>query len=448
MHKVEKQIEINAPVEAVFEVFSRFDHFARWMKDIKNVEWVAARRTRWTAEAPDGTRLEWEAEIDELEPGRQVSWHASSGNVAAEGEARFAATPQGTTLMHLALGYGPSSQAEEASVAALADNLEQRLEEDLIWFRLYAEREAPAVVAGSGDAAPALSADAPPPSGSAGEEPSVHFESFSGMLRAGQVIRPARPITAQFVEPAEPPAPTPPARPLRATPARPARQSTFIYAIVGLLVVFAIGLFALTRRRNDNADQPSATPTPAVTPSAGRQPNQSAIPANTANPTTRAALATPVPEASPLPTATLEPRAAAASEEQAESASVDADTREAINATIDGWLAATNEKDIDTQMSFYAPVLNRYYRQNNYARAAVRADKARRFAQTDSVQMSTSEPEITLEQEGRVRVRFRKQYEISNPDGTQRGEVLQELVLIRSGDSWRIVSERDLRVLR
>jgi hypothetical protein len=101
------------------------------------------------------------------------------------------------------------------------------------------------------------------------------------------------------------------------------------------------------------------------------------------------------------------------------------------------------------QMSFYAPVLDRYYRQAGVPRADVRADKRARFVGADAVHITAGEPEITFEDEGqRARVRFRKQYEIEAGGQAERGEVLQELILARQGDGWKIVSERDLRVIR
>ena len=268
MQKVEKQIEINAPVEEVFALFSRFDHFARWMKGIKNVEWIAPKRMCWTAEAPDGQPLEWEAEVTELEPGRHVAWHSIGGNLEAEGDARFETTAQGTTLMHLALGYEQQQwQADEKTVAAFVNNLEQRLEDDLIWFRLYAEREAQAQDA-SGDitenisaapAVPVLSVTATPALGTVANEAEVYFDTFSTIRRSGKVIRPARPLTAQLPEQAEPafaPAPefSEPARANYApTPAhsyfnnasgRPSRRSIFVYAAIGHRSWAVAGCFA------------------------------------------------------------------------------------------------------------------------------------------------------------------------------------------------------------
>jgi hypothetical protein len=45
-------------------------------------------------------------------------------------------------------------------------------------------------------------------------------------------------------------------------------------------------------------------------------------------------------------------------------------------------------------------------------------------------------------------MRFRKKYAIAGGDGERRGEVLQELRWQRTREGWKIVSERDLRVIQ
>lgn len=446
MQRVAKEIEINAPVAEVFALFSRFDHFPRWMKGIKSVEWSAPNLTRWTAEAPDGAPLEWEAEVTELAPGRHLAWHSIGGDVQAKGEARFIATPHGTTLLRLILGYAlPQQQQAGTSVGAFVDNLDQRLSEDLIWFRLHAEREAAGVESIDKVIAPAAVDTPVPPDQGATEASAVHFDSFSGMLRAGQPIRAARPITAPFDERLEAATVAPPDSRLQAPASVQTHRARLPLVLLGLLLIGAVGLFALSRRRASVAEQPLGQP--AASPLAsGLGSNSSGEP----SPTIVATAPTLVAETRPSPAATLELHQAETAEAAPTAGNAPgADARAAINTTINGWLAATNDKDVDAQMLFYVPVLQRYYLQNNYSRAAVRAEKVRRFAQADRVQVSTGKPEISLAQNGgTARVRFRKNYEIAYRTGTQSGAVLQELVLTKSSDGWRIVSERDLRVLR
>lgn len=202
MNKVSKQIEINAPVEFVFALFNSFTHFPRWMKGVKKVEPVASGRTRWRAEAPDGTFGEWETEITELEPGRRVAWRATANSIlAAAGEASFEESRPGATLMRLALGYdAPAEQADKHLATAFNENLAQRLAEDLIWFRLLAERE----VQTHSNHGSIEVVTAPPLSTGGNSQPftqladktPVHFDTFSSIRSAGQLIRPARLVTA------------------------------------------------------------------------------------------------------------------------------------------------------------------------------------------------------------------------------------------------------------
>ena len=120
-----------------------------------------------------------------------------------------------------------------------------------------------------------------------------------------------------------------------------------------------------------------------------------------------------------------------------------------LRGALDDWVAATNARDIDRQMSFYNPVVNAFYRLRNASRADVRADKARVFERASSIEIRTGTPDIHLSPDGRTAVMlFRKQYAIAGGGEDRRGEVLQELRWQRVGAQWRIVSERDLRVVR
>lgn len=124
--------------------------------------------------------------------------------------------------------------------------------------------------------------------------------------------------------------------------------------------------------------------------------------------------------------------------------------RAALRGALDEWLEATNRRDIDGQMSFYGERLSSYYLARNASRAAVRAEKSRVFGAARGVSVSAGEPEIVLGAGGReATMRFRKRYAIEAGGGaSRRGEVLQELRWRRDeAGNWRIVGERDLRVI-
>jgi ketosteroid isomerase-like protein len=130
-------------------------------------------------------------------------------------------------------------------------------------------------------------------------------------------------------------------------------------------------------------------------------------------------------------------------------APADAATQGELRAALGEWLAATNARDVGRQMTFYAPTVDAFYLSRNASREAVRAEKARVFAAARSVNVEAEAPEIRLSRDARTAVmRFRKRYQITGGEGSRSGEVLQELRWRRTGSGWKIVGERDLRVLQ
>jgi ketosteroid isomerase-like protein len=116
-----------------------------------------------------------------------------------------------------------------------------------------------------------------------------------------------------------------------------------------------------------------------------------------------------------------------------------------LSAALDGWIAATNARDVERQMRFYAPNVEAFYLSRNASRAAVREEKSRLFSQARAVDVRASEPDIRLGRDGRTAVmRFRKRYQIDE----RGGEVLQELRWRHTDSGWRIIGERDLRVIQ
>jgi uncharacterized membrane protein len=136
----ERFIEIDAPVEHVFDLFSNFENFPRWMRNIKDVHYSGRHFTRWTAAAPFGTTVEWEAETIVFQPDRKISWHSVRGDIDTEGEVIFEETRRGTTRLHVVLGYKPPAGRMGEIVAELfgVDPGEQ-LEDDLERFAAVAE---------------------------------------------------------------------------------------------------------------------------------------------------------------------------------------------------------------------------------------------------------------------------------------------------------------------
>lgn len=124
------------------------------------------------------------------------------------------------------------------------------------------------------------------------------------------------------------------------------------------------------------------------------------------------------------------------------------DDAAALRGALNDWVAATNRRDIDKQMSFYNPTVNAFYLSRNASREAVRAEKARVFSRASSIDIRAANPQIRLTPDGSTAtMRFRKNYAIEGGGQDKRGAVVQELQWKRVNGSWKIVSERDVKVL-
>ena len=140
MRRIERMIEIDAPTERVFELFSDFESWPRWMRHIKYAQRTGRRYMRWAADAPLGTTVEWESEITVFQPDQRIAWRSVRGDIETDGEVIFQETGRRATLLRIVLGYSPPGGRLGDAVARLfGTNPEQKLEEDLERFKRIAE---------------------------------------------------------------------------------------------------------------------------------------------------------------------------------------------------------------------------------------------------------------------------------------------------------------------
>lgn len=123
-------------------------------------------------------------------------------------------------------------------------------------------------------------------------------------------------------------------------------------------------------------------------------------------------------------------------------------TERELRAALNDWVAATNARNLGKQLSFYRPTMNAFYRRRNVSVAEVGADRARVFERAHSINIQAEDPNIQLEPDGRTATMlFRKRYSIAGGGEDRSGEVVQELRWQRVNGRWRIISERDVRVV-
>src|SRR2546421_9043437 len=78
MERIQKSIEVDRPLHQVYNQWTQFEEFPRFMEGVKEVEQLDDTHLRWRANV-DGKAEEWSAEIVEQEPDTRIAWRATSG---------------------------------------------------------------------------------------------------------------------------------------------------------------------------------------------------------------------------------------------------------------------------------------------------------------------------------------------------------------------------------
>jgi serine/threonine-protein kinase len=117
---------------------------------------------------------------------------------------------------------------------------------------------------------------------------------------------------------------------------------------------------------------------------------------------------------------------------------------QALRAVLDRWLAATNNRDLDGQMSLYTDEIDTFYRSRHTSLDDVREHKAEVYNRASSIDMRAGEPEIKIDDDGqKATMRFRKEWVIKGKSSS-RGRATQELKLVKTEDGWKITGERNV----
>ena len=110
MESVEKSIEVDAPVSKVYNQWTQFEEFPRFMEGVAEVRQLDDKRLHWVAEI-SGKRKEWNAEIFEQIPDQRIAWRSTTG-AKNSGMVNFYPLGEERTRVTLKLNYDPEGVME------------------------------------------------------------------------------------------------------------------------------------------------------------------------------------------------------------------------------------------------------------------------------------------------------------------------------------------------
>lgn len=117
-----------------------------------------------------------------------------------------------------------------------------------------------------------------------------------------------------------------------------------------------------------------------------------------------------------------------------------------VQDTVEGWVKASRERNLEQHMSYYAEQLDNYYRRQLTSRELVRRGRRRAFIEFSKLDINIKNVRVTVDPTGSTAtVVFDKSWKFDG-ERTSRGSVQQALSLRKVNNRWLITGERDLRI--
>lgn len=148
--KLEESVIIARPPEELFRFWRNFENLPRFMDNLESVRIADDRRSHWVAKGPLGTRVEWDAEINNEIPGELIAWRSlPDADVDQAGSVHFSPAPGGATEVRVVMRYAtPGGKLGEMTAHLLGSDPERQIADDLRRLKQVME---------AGEASPAVS---------------------------------------------------------------------------------------------------------------------------------------------------------------------------------------------------------------------------------------------------------------------------------------------------
>jgi uncharacterized membrane protein len=133
--RFEKAITIAAKPETVFDAWTHYDNFPRFMSHVIEVRDLGDGRSHWIVDGPAGTTLEWNSTITRMVANRRIEWRSDPGSAVAHAAAiRFEPCDRGTRVL-VRMAY---------PAALFGRDAKRRIDDDLLRMKEYVEAGATA----------------------------------------------------------------------------------------------------------------------------------------------------------------------------------------------------------------------------------------------------------------------------------------------------------------
>jgi uncharacterized membrane protein len=119
--EVRESIIVNAPRERVYEAWTRFENFPRFMPAVREVRSTGPDRTHWVISGPGGAPLEFESVVTRRQAPSAIAWRTVEGALVSHGgTARFRPAGPAATRVDVTMWWRPAGGGIGEGVATLS----------------------------------------------------------------------------------------------------------------------------------------------------------------------------------------------------------------------------------------------------------------------------------------------------------------------------------------
>lgn len=141
--RVEGSVEVDAPVQQVYEYWETLENLPDFMSNIDEVRSTGDDTTHWRIRGPLGAKIEFDARTTQNQPGEAIAWNSQNGDVQTSGQVRFRDLGNDRTRVEVVMNYAnpPGGKVGETA-SRLVSNPQVMLQQDLLNFKAIMEGRA------------------------------------------------------------------------------------------------------------------------------------------------------------------------------------------------------------------------------------------------------------------------------------------------------------------
>jgi uncharacterized membrane protein len=130
--RIESSVEIEAPVEKVYDYWKTLENLPQFMTNVEEIRPTGPDTTHWVVKGPLGAKLEFDAKTTQNRPNEAIGWNSENGQVQTSGQVRFQKVDAERTRVEVQMNYWDAPGGKVGEVASrIVANPELMVQQDL-----------------------------------------------------------------------------------------------------------------------------------------------------------------------------------------------------------------------------------------------------------------------------------------------------------------------------